>query len=374
MSAVVFRIAKLKSAAAINGAGKHNHRERETEVGESLTLNADPQRTPDNVVLKTPEGKSTYEAVMDVIGDQRVRSNAVLAIEAIISASPSYFRPDDPAAAGTYEQAALDRWREAVEPWIAERFPHAVSVVLHLDESTPHYHIIDVPLAENGKLSARSKFAGPRDLARWQTDAAKAVEHLGISRGRESSEAHHLQVKKFYGAVTKRGGWQEISAKAEHYDAAAKQASVALAMIERLTAENEISKSAADKLRALDPRDVLERMYGARVSQTESSTGRTMFKSRLQDGRQVVTTAQGAGYCWTQDGKTLKRSSIDLVMALDGCDYKAAVARLAHAFGDRAAAAEHVAAVADRAAVYVQEAKAQHPARSAAPSGSQYER
>src|SRR5690554_5147020 len=123
---VVFRIAKLKSWGNIGGAGAHNLRTRPTP-------NADPRKK--NIVLVGPTtGEGVVEAVKQKLDGLTVRKNAVLAVEAVISASPEYFRPDDPDRAGHWDAQRLAEWREAVEPWIREKFPHAVSVVLHLDE------------------------------------------------------------------------------------------------------------------------------------------------------------------------------------------------------------------------------------------------
>src|SRR5690349_4795479 len=121
---VVFRVAKLKSFGEIAAAGSHNLRTRPTPNA------ASGGKFIQVVALDEP----AHLAVQKKIGDQKIRSNAVLAVEAVISASPEYFRPDDPSRAGHWEKDRLDAWRAAVEPWIAENFPHAVSVVLHLDE------------------------------------------------------------------------------------------------------------------------------------------------------------------------------------------------------------------------------------------------
>lgn len=193
---VVFRVAKLKDLGNIAAAGSHNLRARPTP-------NADPKKK--NVILVGP---SSVEGIMDAfkkkLAGVKVRKNAVMGCEAVISASPEYFRPDDPNKAGYWHQDKLDAWRAAMEPWIAEKFPHAVSVVLHLDESTPHYQILSVPIDDKGKLNYRGLYGGERDTLRnWQTEAAKPVAHLGIERGIEGSRAKNIPLKEFYGHVTK---------------------------------------------------------------------------------------------------------------------------------------------------------------------------
>lgn len=195
---VVFRTQKIKSGGGINAAAAHNLRTRETP-------NADPAKQ-NLVLVRLPEGKTAHEAVMNQIGTQTIRKNAVLAVEVLISASPSYFRPGREDRAGEWDQDRLDAWRAVMEPWIAEQFPHAVSVVLHLDEATPHYQLIDVPLDENGKLNCRKKYGGDNrtdGLAAWQTAAALPVAKLGIARGIAGSTAEHQEIKRFYGHVNR---------------------------------------------------------------------------------------------------------------------------------------------------------------------------
>lgn len=194
----VFRTQKIKTAGGINAAAAHNLRTRETP-------NADPDKE-NFVLVRLPEGKSAHEAVMDQIGEQTIRKNAVLAVEVLISASPEYFRPGREGQAGEWDEDRLEAWRSAMEPWIAEQFPYAVSIVLHLDEATPHYQIIDVPLDESGKLNCRGKYGGDnrsQGLAAWQTAAALPVAKLGIERGIAGSIAEHEDIKTFYGHVNR---------------------------------------------------------------------------------------------------------------------------------------------------------------------------
>jgi 5S rRNA maturation endonuclease (ribonuclease M5) len=186
----VFRIEKLKSWGEVGAAGAHNLRLRETR-------NANPN-VKNIEIVGPPPGVSVVEFAKEKLTGLTIRKNAVLAVEAIVSASPEYFRPKDPARAGYYEQEKLDAWRKEVEPWLKKNFPHALSIVLHLDESTPHYQIIDLPLDAKGKLNCREKFGSPGKMAAWQTSVAKAMAPLGIERGIEGSTADHIKIGEFY--------------------------------------------------------------------------------------------------------------------------------------------------------------------------------
>lgn len=191
MAYTVFRMAKLKTMGVVGGCGAHNLRQRETP-------NADPTR--DNQILIGNASDHLPDVVQAKIGNQKVRKNAVLAVEMIMTASPEYFRPDHPEKAGTWDESRLRPWVAANMAWLNDRYgDRVVSAVLHLDEATPHIHAVMVPLDEKGKLNARGLFGGSRHtLSQLQTDYAKAVEDLSIERGIKGSRARHTTVREYY--------------------------------------------------------------------------------------------------------------------------------------------------------------------------------
>ena len=194
----IFRVAKIKGFGQLAAVAGHNLRTRSTP-------NANPNIQ--NVVVKGGQNFEQIRASWEQeTAGVTVRKNAVIATEVLITASPEFFRPHNPEKAGHWEPERLSQWRTATEKFIAERFPHAVSVVLHLDESTPHYQIIDVPLMTNRKgkttLSHYAKFGGPpSNMSRWQDLAAASVKHLGIKRGLKNSTAKHTTIQKYYSAL-----------------------------------------------------------------------------------------------------------------------------------------------------------------------------
>lgn len=175
MPFAVLRIQKLKTWGAIAASGHHNSRERDTP-------NADADRTTLNRQLVGSEGKNTVDAIKEVIGNQRIRKNAVLGVEMLLSASPEYFRPSSPEKAGAYDPARLQAWTQATTAWMQERYgSRIITATLHLDEATPHIHVLLVPLDDKGKLNCRCLFGGTRHtLSALQTDYAGAVASIGI--------------------------------------------------------------------------------------------------------------------------------------------------------------------------------------------------
>lgn len=420
---VVFRIGKLKSWGEIGAAAGHNLRARPT-----------PNAGPGGFVEIVPLEGPAPAAVRSKIGDQTIRKNAVLAVEIIVSASPEFFRPDAPEQAGKWDESQLEQWREAMEPWIKDKFPHAVSVVLHLDEATPHYQIIDVPLDEKGKLNCRGKFGGKETLIQWQDEAARAVADLGIERGIAGSAAKHTRIKAYYEAVnTPAPAIPPVSTpkpaplpprsmaeslpmtdakklrddlEAEHaaqveqrnaekaqqqkailkaWPAVVKRSNaVDMERARREQAEATAARAArmkadADRLRALPVDQVLRRMYGAELDKGSKDTHRSR-KYLLADGRKLAVTPGNTGAdVWVEQGEKgqkgaiSQRGAINLVMYLDGVDYKGALRMLAEHFDPHALASEHARTLVARATREVESIKAA-PMPAPAPAPAQWPR
>ena len=69
-----------------------------------------------------------------------------------------------------------------------------VSVDLHLDETTPHLHIIAVPIIEhNNKIKLAAKYLyTPEKLRDWQSAYAADMSEFKLERGIEGSKAKHV--------------------------------------------------------------------------------------------------------------------------------------------------------------------------------------
>lgn len=156
-------------------------------------------------------------------GKDRKRQTTVIN-EFILSASPEYFRPGRPEAAGEYDQDRLDAWLQAATEWAKKEFgQHLLAIDLHCDEATPHLHICAAPLVEKTKALRRTRAeiaegAAPRTATVWafsncelnhretmrqrQTSAARALEHLGLHRG-IPSKAKYKTLKKYYREANK---------------------------------------------------------------------------------------------------------------------------------------------------------------------------
>ena len=185
MTKAIFRTQKLKSTRSVSGCLKHNFRDIKTP-------NADLNKLDQNEVLAGP--KTAQEAMESYTGElpDKIRKNAVMAIECLATASPEFFETATPE---TQKQFFADSLK-----FIEDRFgkENIISAVVHRDESTPHLQTLVIPLV-NGKLNARELIGGSKhELSRLQTEYHSRVEHHGLERGQIKSKAHHNTIKNFY--------------------------------------------------------------------------------------------------------------------------------------------------------------------------------
>ena len=191
MGYVVLRVAKIKSRASLMRAAQHHTRERMPE-------NADPAASRHNW------GDKSAAAVMaryDALKPEKIRKNAVHAVEFVLTGSPEALR-------ALPEQQRGDFFEDALR-WAQGRLGGSLNTLcfaLHQDELSPHLHVVMMPL-KDGKLNARAFIGGHRDVLRqMQTDFAEEVgKKYGLERGisKEKTNRQHRPVKEYYQLINK---------------------------------------------------------------------------------------------------------------------------------------------------------------------------
>lgn len=185
MNFAILRTQKLKHVQAVRRSLTHALREQDTP-------NADPALTPDNSHFGAENVADALERFNARLPD-KVRKNAVLAIEYLVTASPEAMAGKSRAEQDAYFQDALK--------WLRVRHgaENVVYAGIHRDETTPHLYAYVVPLDERGKLNCRSFLGGAKALSDMQTDFAKRVgQQHGLQRGIEGSKARHTTVQQYY--------------------------------------------------------------------------------------------------------------------------------------------------------------------------------
>jgi len=214
MGYAIARIKKLKNSRGMTDSYNHNMRIVHVE-------NADPVMSRQNVDLHDQlQGRSYTDVFEDVInelkrngGQQKtIRKDAVLGFEVMLT----YSRESG--------DISIEEWAKANVEWLKETFnpknnevvcadpvsgePNRIkidnvkSVMLHLDEETPHIHAFVVPIDERGNLNARAYTGTREQILHVQDSYAEKMKEFGLERGIRGSIATHEERRAFYGKLT----------------------------------------------------------------------------------------------------------------------------------------------------------------------------
>ncbi len=254
MNYAILRTAKLKTMVNIGGSLAHNYRTIETP-------NADPNRTPKNDhTVATPE--AVKKAIQNRLPEKR-RSDAVLCIEYLITASPEWDGWGTSKETEFFKRASL---------WLSDKHgeENITGVSIHKDVTTPHLVAYVVPIDQKGKLNCKDFLGGRAKLNKMQTDFANAVADLGLARGKEGSKAKHTSIKEYYHDINHARDFSitTVSPKPEMFESKARYGEkVTAAVIEQIEptvkAANSIlmdyEKARMDKKVAEDSYDTLKK-------------------------------------------------------------------------------------------------------------------
>ena len=221
MNYAILRTAKLKTMGNIGGSLAHSYRTIETP-------NADPNLTPKNHhTVATPE--AVKKAIQNRLPEKR-RSDAVLCIEYLITASPEW---------EGWGNSLEDEFFKRSAQWLIDQHgeENIAGMSIHRDISTPQLVAYVVPIDQKGKLNCKSFLGGRVKLNQMQTDFAKTVADLGITRGKEGSKAKHTSIKEYYHDINHARDFtiQTVSPKPEMFESKARYGEkVTAAVIEQI--------------------------------------------------------------------------------------------------------------------------------------------
>ena len=192
MSFAIIRAEKLKSKAQIVSRLKHDLRLNQV-------LNSNPQFTHLNKNSRTLEGAlRAYDKALEAASSKRkIRRDAVHAIDYLMTASPEFFR--------TASKEEVESFFETCCKFLIERhgMENVLNISVQYDETTPHVQALVVPIDDTGKLNCKSFLGGREKMRALQDEFSKAVESLGLMRGKPMSVAKHQDIRSFYADVNK---------------------------------------------------------------------------------------------------------------------------------------------------------------------------
>ena len=122
----------------------------------------------------------------------RTRSNSVVALDTIYTASSEFFTDKSNTENDTFFRDCL-RFHQ-------RRFGHVISAVIHYDETTAHMHVISVPLTRDGRLSARDVVGNRTHMRHLQSQFYEQVGRgYGLERGIQQDgpeKAQHITAQE----------------------------------------------------------------------------------------------------------------------------------------------------------------------------------
>ena len=192
----ILRFAKYKGPE-ISNIEAHNERTKEKYASNP---DVDTSRSHLNFHLITPEQKYRAEAERQIKdAGCRTRSDSVRVVEALVTASPEFFKGKKKSEVKAYFQEALDFIQQHQNPRTI------ISAMVHMDEKTPHMHLCFVPLTEDKRLSAKEIVGNKKKLTWWQDEFWKHMvgKYPDLERGESASETGrtHIPPRLFKEAV-----------------------------------------------------------------------------------------------------------------------------------------------------------------------------
>ena len=177
----ILRFKKYKGPA-ISPIEAHNERTKEQYASNP---DIDTDRSRYNLHLVQPQGRYREEADrMIAAAHCRVRKDSVRVVEALVTASPEFFKDKTNREIRAYFAYALKflEGRQCPDTFL--------SAVVHMDEKTPHLHLCFVPLTADGRLSAKEIIGNRKNLVRWQDEFWQHMvkQYPELERGESASQ------------------------------------------------------------------------------------------------------------------------------------------------------------------------------------------
>lgn len=176
------RMEKIKSTVSLKRALEHNTREK-------VPSNSNPDLIKANY---SPKSAAICLSEFNSLKPEKVRKNAVLAVEVVLTAS-----------AESLEKMSIKNKKGflvSCGKWVGSVFgkENILSIDIHMDEKTAHVHVIAIPLVD-GKLNAKAFIGGSKFRMRELQDDfyEKVGKPFGLDRGIERKNVSHTDVNEF---------------------------------------------------------------------------------------------------------------------------------------------------------------------------------
>ena len=183
----ILRFAKYKGPE-IGHIEAHNERAKEKYASNP---DVDTSRSHLNFHMVTPQRKYRAEAEKQIAeAGCRTRSDSVRVVEALVTASPEFFKGKKKVEVKAYFTEALN----FIENYQAK--DTIISAVVHMDEKTPHMHLCFIPLTADKRLSAKEIVGNKKKLTWWQDEFWKHMvkKYPDLERGESASKTGRTHI------------------------------------------------------------------------------------------------------------------------------------------------------------------------------------
>lgn len=187
----ILRIKKIKNRSQLSACQNHNLRLKNVP-------NADPEKLHLNKIGLAQNYKELVSNLEDKFqkNNINVRKDSVQCVEVVLTASPEFFK--------LQTEEELRKWVNKNYKFARSEFgENMLQFVLHLDELTPHIHLIFTPITKDGRLSMKDLYEGKQKLSALQSRYAESMKEFGLKRGKEGSLATNTTIKEFYNFTNK---------------------------------------------------------------------------------------------------------------------------------------------------------------------------
>ena len=188
MAYTILRFKKDKGGA-VAGCERHNERKKEAyKSNPDIDINKSKYNYH---IIQAP--KYTYSRqIKDLIKRYgcKVRKDSVKLVETLITASPDFMNKLSEMEKREY----FERATEFIKQEVGE--DRIISAVVHMDESTPHMHLVFCPINKDGKLSAKSILGNQKSLSEWQTRFYECMHERWneLERGKSAQETKRKHI------------------------------------------------------------------------------------------------------------------------------------------------------------------------------------
>lgn len=209
----IMRVEKRKTQAC---AGIHAENNRAAERKNFVSSEINWEKTSDNIYfVKSDNFKADIEKDLHAHGIDKWRKDAVTFIDGLYTASPDFFQDKKPEEVERYFKDCLEFHKKTYGD-------HIINAVVHLDESTPHMHVVSVPIVEKSeiderlgvpkpteyRLSAKTLMGGLKDYYKRQDEFYEDVtKGYGLERGETRNpekRKKHLSVLEYKAQETNK--------------------------------------------------------------------------------------------------------------------------------------------------------------------------